>query len=243
MKKLNIVLLIVVIGFSFSTIAQVTFGPKVGVNLAKYSFNFKDASDEPDIKSRLAPLIGIAVNSQFNEALALQTGIFYSGKGCSFDLDKMSDGDVDVDGYWRISSGYLELPVNLAYGFPMGESQLQIFAGPYVAYGITGKMKMDFTVKSGGDSESVNEEIKIKFKGTVDENDEEEEDVTYQSALDFGLNFGVGFKTGPILINAGYGMGFSNIEPKWSGAGEDDRDDWKYTNSVINFSISYFFGG
>jgi hypothetical protein len=65
----------------------------------------------------------------------------------------------------------------------------------------------------------------------------------YLTALNFGLGFGLGFKTGPILINAGYELGLTNLTPKWGGDGEDDRDDYKITNGVINVSVSYFFGG
>ncbi|MBE9491862.1 MAG: PorT family protein [Bacteroidetes bacterium] len=244
MKKFKFILLFVAVGFSFSAIAQFSFGPKIGLNLATYSFNFKDSDDEPDVKMRLAPLVGFAINYQFTDELALQSGLFFSGKGTAFDLEKlMADADdVDIDGYMRFSTGYLEIPVNIAYGIAIGESQLQIFAGPYLAYGIMGEMKWDYTVKSGGDSETLKDDIKIKFKNKIDESDDEE-DTMYQTALDLGLGFGLGFKTGPILINAGYGLGLTNLEPKWGGDGEDDRDDWKYTNGVINVSVSYLFGG
>ncbi|NOX47178.1 MAG: PorT family protein [Chlorobi bacterium] len=252
MKKSILVLLVVVIGHSYNTIAQVTFGPKIGLNLAKYSYSYKDSDLEPDVKMRVAPMAGLAVNVQFSDQLSLQSGLFYSGKGTSYDLEKINftdiNGntiDVNTEGYWRTSTSYIELPANLAYGFPIGNNQLQIFAGPYVAYGITGQEKMDITIKSGGDSESNKAERKIKFKGTIDESDfEGDEEVEYQTALDFGLNFGLGFKTGPILINAGYGMGFVNLTPKWGGeegSGYDNADR-KFTNTVINFSVSYFFG-
>jgi len=244
MKKFKFVLLFVAVVFSFSAIAQFSFGPKVGLNLAKYSFDFKDSDDEPDVKMCLAPLVGFAINYQFTDELALQSGLFFSGKGTAIDLEKLFDeiDDVDVDGYMRFSTSYLELPVNIAYGIAIGKSQIQIFAGPYLAYGIMGKLKWDYTVKSGGDSESDKDDIKIKFKNKIDESDDEE-DTMYQSALDFGLGFGLGFKTGPILINAGYELGLANLEPKWGGEGDDDRDDWKYTNGVINVSVSYLFGG
>jgi hypothetical protein len=244
MKKLSLVLLIAVIGFSSGSLAQVSFGLKAGANLAKYSYEYKDSEGEPDVKMRLAPLAGLAINIQFSDQLALQSGLFYSGKGTSFDVKKMAaEDDIDAEGYWRYSTAYVELPVNVAFGFPIGDNQIQVYAGPYVAYGITGKEKMDFTLKNNGDEEPINEETNIKFKDMVDENDfEGEEDIIYQVALDYGLNFGLGFKTGPILVNAGYGMGFSNLEPKWGGEGEDTSADYKFTTRIINFSVSYFFG-
>ena len=247
MKKL-IILFALTLAFSWSAIAQISFGPKVGINLCKYSFNFKDSSNEPDVKMRLAPLVGVVVNYQFTDEIALQSGLIFSGKGAAYDLKKMADDDDFVDeydGYRRISTGYIELPVNVAYGIAIGESQLQIFAGPYLAYGIMGTDKWDVTVKyTNGNTESDKDDWKIKFKNKVDESDYDGDDyVDYQTALDFGLSFGLGFKTGPILINAGYGLGLTNLTPKWGGDGDDDRDDWKFTNGVINVSASYLFGG
>ncbi len=245
MKKLLLLVTLVTV-FCLSSIAQISFGPKVGLNLAKYSFNFKDSDDEPDVKMLLAPLVGVAVNYQFTDELALQSGLFFTGKGAAIDLEKMvkkmSTVDIDIDGYWRFSTGYLEIPVNIAYGIAIGESQIQIFAGPYLAYGIMGKSKWDYTVKHDGDSETFKDDTKIKFKNKIDESDDDD-DTIYMTALNFGLGFGLGFKTGPILINAGYELGLSNLEPKWDGDGEDDRDDYKFTNGVINVSASYFFGG
>lgn len=241
MKKLLLLVTLVTV-FCLSTIAQISFGPKVGLNLAKCSFNFKESSEEPDVKMRMAPLVGIAINFQFTDALALQSGLFFTGKGTAFDLEKMAPEDVDIDGYMRFSTSYLEIPVNVAYGIAIGESQIQIFVGPYLAYGIMGKQKWDFTVKYDGDSDTEKDDIKIKFKNKIDESDDEE-DTMYLTALNFGLGFGLGFKTGPILINAGYELGLTNLTPKWGGDGEDDRDDYKITNGVINVSASYFFGG
>ena len=245
MKKLLLLVTLVTV-FCLSTIAQISFGPKVGLNLAKYSFNFKDSSEEPDVKMRMAPLAGIAVNYQLTDELALQSGLFFSGKGTAFDLEKMVEEgageDVDIDGYMRFSTGYLEIPVNIAYGIAIGESQIQIFAGPYLAYGIVGQYKWDFTVKHDGDSETFKDDFTIKFKNKIDESDDDDKTI-YMTALNFGVGFGLGFKTGPILINAGYELGLTNLTPKWGGEGEDDRDDEKLTNGVINVSASYFFGG
>ncbi len=241
MKKILFLVTLVTV-FCLNSIAQISFGPKVGLNLAKYSYNFKDSDDEPDVKMLLAPLVGVAVNYQFTDELVLQSGLFFSRKGTAFDLDKMADEGDDVDGYLRFSTGYLEIPVNIAYGIAIGESQLQIFAGPYLAYGIMGKIKWDYTIKHDGDTETDKDDMKIKFKNKIDESDDQE-DTMYQTALDFGLGFGLGFKTGPILINAGYELGLTNLTPKWGGDGEDNSDDRKFTNGVINISASYFFGG
>ncbi len=74
MKKLLLLVSLVTV-FCLSSIAQISFGPKVGLNLAKYSFNFKDSSEEPDVKMLLAPLVGVAVNYQFTDELATSVGI------------------------------------------------------------------------------------------------------------------------------------------------------------------------
>ena len=143
-----------------------------------------------------------------------------------------------IDGYARGTLNYIEIPLNLAFKV----EAFQIFAGPYVAMGISGKQKMDFTASYMGFSESVAEEMKLKPTfGEVKDGDLADDEDAF-SALDYGVNVGVGYKVGPILVQGGYSLGFGNITPKYEDAPDSYRDDYKYTNRVITLSVSYFFG-
>ena len=73
---------------------------------------------------------------------------------------------------------------------------------------------------------------KAKFDGETEDADELLGDL---STIDFGLNFGIGYKLDSGLnFSARYNLGLSNISD------ESDLDD-KVNNSVFQFSVGYFF--
>ena len=247
MKKLNkFFALIILASLTFSASAQVNIGIKVGGNLSDIHQDYKDSDWEMPTKMKVGFHIGLTSDIPINDMFSLQPGLLFSVKGCNYDLDELiedfdipvkADG-VEVDGFMRTSLNYIEIPLNLAFK----ANDLQIFAGPYVAMGISGKHKSDFTVSFMGQSEDSEEEITLKPAfGEVNYDDLGEDEDAF-SALDYGLNFGLGYTVGPILIQGGYSLGLGNITPKYEGVSTTDRSDYKDSNRVITLSVSYFFG-
>jgi hypothetical protein len=228
--------------------AQTTFGVRLGLNSSNINYKVDDSQDEmPDSKRLLGPQVGVVMNAQFGN-LSVQPALLYSMKG-----DKLSEKDTetqavgsntytysyDIKSTRRLS--YLELPVNFVYSLNGEEGGFQVFAGPYVGLGIGGEV--DYTVKfsetlngqvteSGSESES----LKIKYANKYGD----DEDSEYVRTLDAGLNFGVGYKTGPFQAQLGYGLGLANLIP----ADEDGtKSKDKAMNRNIQFNLTYFFGG
>ena len=219
------------IAFSMQTQAQVKFGVKAGLNINNISQNFKESDWEFDTKMRLAYNIGATVDFGLSDAFSLQSGLMLTSKGFSYDLEE--EWGEGTEGYNRVIFNYLEVPINFAYKI----NDFQIYAGPYLAIGIGGKNKWDVTYDGDSDADE------YKFKpvlGEVGEGDLDDDEVAYR-ALDYGLNLGVGYQVGSILINAGYSLGLGNLTPAYEGD-DDDRKDYKISNRVISLSVSYFFG-
>lgn len=84
---------------------------------------------------------------------------------------------------------YIEVPVNLVYSIPTGNSgNIFLGAGPYAGFGIHGKAKQGNVSESGSFSDA---DLKT---------------------FDAGLNFLGGYKfINGFLINGGYGLGLTNI--------------------------------
>lgn len=238
MKCLTKFLVIIgLVTFSLQTQAQVKFGLKAGMNVNNISQNFKESDWEFETKMRLAYHFGATIDYGLSDALSLQSGLLFTSKGFSYDLEEDLDDGETVDGYYRAIFNYLEIPINFAYKI----NDFQIYAGPYLAIGIGGKNKWDLTYKYDGDEYSESDEYNFKpVFGEVGEGDLDDDEDAY-SALDYGLNLGVGYQTGPILINAGYSLGLGNLTPAYEGD-DDDRGDYKISNRVISLSVSYFFG-
>lgn len=248
MKKLTkFFALIFLACLAFSASAQINYGIKVGGNLSDINQDYKDSDYEIPTKMKVGFHIGLTTDIPVNEMFSFQPGLLFTTKGCNYDLDELIEDEdtpvkatsaVDVDGYMRTSLNYIEIPLNFAFK----ANDLQIFAGPYLALGIGGKHKADFTYTIMGYEESEKYEVKLKPAFGEVKPDDLGEDESAFTALDYGLNFGVGYMLGPILILGGYSLGLGNITPKYEGASDTYRSDYKESNRVITLSVSYFFG-
>lgn len=228
MKKIFTTLLIVLVAFGISN-AQIKFGPKIGINLANVSISPED--EELETKMTTLFSVGLLADVGFTENVGLQTGLMYSAKG--FKVDEQDD-EFDFGLKMNATFNYLELPIHFVYKL----NSLQIYAGPYVAYGLGGKNKVEWTF----DDETETDEGKFVSKlGEVSFEDFEEleDDESFLNALDYGLNFGLGYELNGILINAGYSLGLGNVMPKY----EDDEDEDTMKNGVISISAAYLLGG
>jgi len=235
-KLIRLCFLVFLLFVSTHIFAQIKLGVKAGMNINDIHQNFKDSDDEIATKMRLGYNLGATVDFTLTRALSLQSGLFFTSKGCSTDLEDGLGTGESIDGYVRTEINYLEIPINFVYKI----SKFQVHAGPYVAVGIGGKVKYDYTYKDDdGYKEIEKYNIKIKpFFGKVGKDDLDSEEGAY-SALDYGLNFGVGYQIGPVLVNAGYSLGLGNINPGYEGG--SNRKDLKTSNRVIGLSASYYF--
>lgn len=213
MKKLLLVVLTLALFVGAN--AQVKLGVKAGLNLANL------AGDVEDNSMKIGAQVGVVADFAFGDALSLQTGLMFSQKGTKEEYDIMGETFTS-----KLNVNYLEIPINAVYGIGLGNNTLQLFAGPYIGIGLTGKMKSDV---DGTD------DVDIQF--VSDYTDVDEDKVGFKR-FDIGLNFGAGYRINNIQIQANYGLGLSNLIPEYDGEAPDD----KITNSVIQFSVAYFFG-
>lgn len=231
--KLNLFTLIL-LGFTISSTAQVDFGVKAGLNLNDFGQSVEDEAFEIPTKMRPGFHIGVVVDYGLTEALSLTSGLTYIVKGTSLDLEENLDNGESVDGSSYINFAYLEIPINLTYR----KNNFSVFGGPYIGLGIGGKLKSDYTLTTDFGSFDVNEETKIKpAYGEINSGDLAIDEDAY-NGLDFGINLGVGYEVGPVVIGLSYSLGFVDLEPKFEGL---DKDDDKITNRVISLSGTYMF--
>ena len=192
--------------FTLSAYAQTQVGPVAGVNMAMFRY-----SESVDHNSyRIGYSLGIKSSTNFGKIFAFQPALIWNNIG-----GKQKDGDNSNTN----SINYLALPLNLA--IRLGDEdggQFQVFLGPYVGYALSGKEKTKL-----GDNENTSE---IKFGSDSDKT----------KPGDYGLNIGIGYKTGGALFNLGYGLGLANLSNS-SGAGST-----KAYNSVVSLNVAFLFG-
>jgi len=124
--------------------SPVSWNVKAGMNISNWSGEGTDGTD-----AKVGYKLGVGMEYAFDKIWSLQPSLFLSSKGVK------ESGEVDnVSGKITVNQVYLELPVNIQARLSVSDKTNIVFAGgPYMAYGVGGKM----TVKasSGGSSVSV----------------------------------------------------------------------------------------
>jgi opacity protein-like surface antigen len=227
---------------SLSTFAQdtsdagITYGVKAGVTFPTFSAtDIRDYTGDLTVKSITSFYVGGVVNIPVHSMLSVQPGLTLIGKGGKASGVDTSTG-FDLNRSVELTPMYLEIPVNLIANFEAGPGKVFVGAGPYLSFGIGGKLKAVETV-FGSDETVFGSDITIvsdiKF-GTNSSTDKSKQ----LKSLDFGLNFLLGYQlTNGLSINGGYGLGLTNIDAD-SGI-EGNKASVK--NSVISVGLGFAF--
>ncbi len=111
---------------------------------------------------------------------------------------------------------YLGIPLNLAYKYSFTEkSDFFIQAGPYLGYGLSGKLNPAGKV------------LIFSAEGGL-------------KRFDYGVGFGAGVEFGSLVASLNYQLGLMNLlEPMSSDF--LDLSDMKLKNKVFQISIAYMF--
>lgn len=213
MKKLKLSLLIVLLGMVSLVSAQsASLSVKGGLNMSNfYGDNLNDKNVKPGFN------VGIGADLEFLNNISLQTGLFFSTKGAKYTYNSAITGDID----FNVNASYLQLPIHIAYKIDVTPGTKLVFhGGPYLAYGVGGKRKID---------SKYTDDLKDLFG--------EREVNTFDKKwgykpFDVGVGIGVGAEFGLIFIDLGWDMGLKNISRS---------DKIKAKNQNAYLSLGYKF--
>ena len=212
MKKLLLITAVAVFGFTSVNSQEVHFGAKAGLNLASIT-----GEDTGELDGRTSFHVGAVAEIAISDVFSVQPELLYSAQGAKYE-DSYSEMGYSEEIEATIKYDYITLPIIAKYYVAEGFS---IEAGPQVGFLMTAEADYDAKVSYEGVSESES--------GTEDFKDD-------TSGIDFGLNFGFGYKMESGLnFAARYNVGLSNINDF------EGSDDYKQQNSVIQVSVGYFF--
>ncbi|OAV69892.1 hypothetical protein Barb6XT_00230 [Bacteroidales bacterium Barb6XT] len=217
--------------------AQVSFSAKVAGGLPGYIGDVDETVSDKnhDSKFKAGFKIGAGVDYALFDNFSLQSGLFFSQKGAKYEGEESEgDGAPVVTTTGTYNPLYLEIPVLAAYKFRVTDHvKLSVSAGPYLAYGLGGKAKI--------------EEAYDIIKGTVDANLFSKTEIkgekisnTPFNRFDAGLAFGAGAEIGKILVSLNYDLGLSNIYTNKNN-NEDDNKKYSLKNSGFWLGVGYKF--
>lgn len=218
MKNKIVFLVAILTMFGFSAYAQpmedegASFGLRGGVNFQ--NINGEDPSGdkwENDMAVRFNA--GVVANIPVAPEFYFQPGLLYTTKGAKFNNEFLG-----IDANAELNTSYLELPLSFLYRPLLGTGHLLLGFGPYVAYGLGGKL------------ESGDTEVDIKF------GDEESNDILYLKRMDYGANlfFGYELQNG-LSLQLNTQLGLANILP------DAADNDATFKNTGFGISLGYMF--
>ncbi len=215
MRNLTKIFMVVVLAaLGFQSFAQLSLSAKAGVNMATFT-------NVDDSKMLLAFNLGATVDYQLADRFSFETGLLLSGKGTKIESSS-NQGGIEVKATGKFNPIYLEIPLNGKYHFNLGSTKMYLTAGPYVAFGVAGKVKFEL---EGG-------LIPLDISRDIEWGSDDDDDL---KRMDFGLNFGTGAEFGKIGVGLQYGLGLSELGEVNQG------NDKSAKNSVISLFVAYKF--
>lgn len=226
--KWRICLTFLVLSVFFSFSAQAQKGNAIlraGVNLANVTITNDGRID--DARMLTSFQVGLIGDFHVASVFFIQPGFIFTGKG-----SKVENGNPDTDLTWYKSTSnpyYIELPLNLVLKTP-GAEKFFIGAGPYLAFGVAGKNKVQG--ESLGIFFKSQENIKFSDDDPTTLNYEEGAGFGIMKRVDYGFNGIAGIECKKFILSANYGFGLAKLQ---SGANSSSNDFNKHR--VLSFIL------
>ena len=189
-----------------------TLGFKAGVNFQ--NLTGKDVNGDK-LDNKLKAGVGLGVNAQIPVATEfyIQPGIEFNQKGA-----KSNDGN------YTTSLSYIDIPVSLVYKPVLGNGHLILGFGPYVGFGVGGKIK-----GNGGTAD-------VKFDNDITISDFNTGNA-YFKRMDAGANIFAGYEmSSKLSLQLNTQLGLAKINPSIEGI-PDDQSSVK--NTGFGVSLGY----
>ena len=206
MKKLKLSLVIVLLSIvSFAGAQTPSFSIKGGLNMSNF---YGDELSDKSMKTGFH--LGVGADFEFAPNMAIQTGLLFSSKGAKYTTDILNS-ELDV------TANFIQLPLHFAYKIDvMPGTRVVLHAGPYIAYGVGGKAKVNMAGESILESDTFDSDFGLKN-------------------FDSGLGLGVGAEFGSILVDIGWDMGLVNLSRAEGRYGESIKTQNAYLSVGYKF--------
>lgn len=189
----------------------VRFTIRGGVNFA--NIGVSGGGESENLGSRTAFNAGVGVDIPIIESFYVQTGLFFTSKGYKRTEDR---GDTRFTA--KGNPAYLEIPILASYRYNFNDAtQLEVNVGPYLAFGIGGKDKLE-----------------EKTETAVIETEENDFFGDEVKKFDMGLQVGLGVTfLKHVYLGVAYEFGFVNMFK------DSDGESAKNRNFMINLGYKF----
>ena len=211
-------------GLKKSSGSRTSFGIEAGFDMRNlYGKN----ANGSDLDTKLAPKFHVGVNAAIpvSKDLRFQPGLNFAAKG--FKNESTFSG---VNYTQKANLYYLDLPMNFVYHPMLGNGHLLLGGGPYIGFGIGGKVKTT--------SGSLNNTSDVEYRNTVKLNDPQDREYFKRMDAGVGLLAGYEWRSG-LSFQLNTNLGLMNIEPDYEGS---SNSQFKAKHIGFGLSVGYRFG-
>jgi hypothetical protein len=196
---------------------------KGGYTFSNQTFITEDFDFGTELKGRNGFNLGVAYEYPLSDLFALEPGLYYKSKGFRRENTEVfgpQESKIDVQRTLAINS--LDFGIFLTANYEIGDDMFILGNfGPYLGYAISAKYKSQY--KAFGETDNFSEGLSLGDDETVD----------IEKPLDFGLNFGAGFRYLSYQINFTYDLGLANLS-------NTSQDGLALKNQVFMVSAGYY---
>lgn len=191
----------------------------VGLNVSNYNYNYENPDFEPDTKSKVGGQFGIIGVYDINEMFILQTGLTYQSLGYNVELIGNT-----ANGIARYKTSEIRLPINIGYKY----ENFRFLLGTYIGLAFDVKTKWNYEING----KKFKDQIDYEIGNNIQEHS--------HKPLDYGLHFGAGYRSGPMLVQLGYSFGLANLQPE-DPDGNFDASENSFKSNNFSIGLTYFF--
>jgi hypothetical protein len=206
--------LVLLLSFALGAYAQVSIGPKAGVNIATWEGDDLMVEDN-ELTSIPLLQFGLVTEFMLSDRVAIQPEFLYFQKGFGVETT-VSETSFTT----KTILNYIEVPVLVKVNLITSPVEVFVTAGPSFGYGLDGKMVFD--------GEGEKEEIDIDFE------EDELSRLDLSASVGAGVQFPLG--SGKLFVDGRYLLGLNTID---GSEPAEDRLDMK--NRGIGIAAGFLF--
>jgi hypothetical protein len=194
--------------------AQFHVGARAGLNVSTMTGETVPViTDGPGVEGKIGFQAGAVGELALGRVFSVQPSLLFSTAGyTSRSPEGFNEAEMSY-GY-----NYLHVPLNALVKLPIGQrGGIFIYLGPYAAYALNGKYKMEtFEDKKSVKTDKVN--VQFGKEG--------------MKRFDAGAGFGLGFRASAVQVDLGMTMGMVNL---------NNNEGYDIKNANMALAFSYFF--
>ena len=224
--------------------AQVTIGPKAGLNVFTESFQFSGYYNGNQVISRTPKVgyqLGVAMNFQIHNNFSIRPELLFNQINNSTTFGDYNNNNTTISNTYN----YLSMPLNFVGTYYLGPGVFNLFIAPQFSIGLGGNytQQSDSSATGVGTFGKQSTESGSLLPLPVPQNGGGNSTDWYFNQFNLGLNYGLGYQIEHVLFTVQYHMGLTSTQPHYTDSNqESNRYNIYSRNNGFTFGVTYLFG-